>query len=112
MDHPGVQVVVAHEPLDAERGLVALVAEVLGDPGLEVAPEHVVLVAREEVQLVADAPEKGQRRVGRRLLARRDEPLVGQLAERARSNFAAPSHIAVWMSRSPPADSLTFGSPM
>jgi len=27
-------------------------------------------------------------------------------------NFAAPSHIAVWTSRSPPADSLTFGSPM
>ena len=27
-------------------------------------------------------------------------------------NFAAPSHMAVCMSRRPPADSLTFGSPM
>ena len=27
-------------------------------------------------------------------------------------NLAAPSHIAVWTSRSPPADSFTFGSPM
>ena len=27
-------------------------------------------------------------------------------------NFAATSHIAVWMSRRPPADSFTFGSPM
>jgi hypothetical protein len=35
------------------------------------------------VQLVPDAPEEGQRRVGRGLLARRDEPLVGQLAQRA-----------------------------
>ncbi len=27
-------------------------------------------------------------------------------------NLAAPSHMAVCMSRSPPADSLMFGSPM
>src|SRR5207247_6369239 len=83
MDHPGMQIVVAHEPLDAERGVVVLVAQILRDPRLAVAPERVVLVPGAKVQLVARAPEEGQRRVGRRLLARRDEPLVGQLAQRA-----------------------------
>src|SRR5207249_9014273 len=50
---------------------------------LDVAREHVVLVARKKVQLVAGAPEKGQRRVGGRLLARRDESLVAELAQGA-----------------------------
>src|SRR2546422_6283615 len=83
VDDPRVQIVVAHEALDAERRLVVLIAEVLGDPRLEVAREDVVLVAREEVELVAYPPEERQRGVGRRLLARRDEPLVGELAQRA-----------------------------
>src|SRR2546425_7455047 len=82
MDDPRVQVVVAHEPLDAERRRVVLVAEVLGDARLEVAREDVVLMTREEVELVAHAPEERQRSIRRRLLARRDEPLVGELAQR------------------------------
>src|SRR5206468_3257165 len=83
VDDPRVQIVVAHEALDAERRLVVLVTEVLGDPRLEVAREDVVLMAREEVELVAHAPEERQRAIRRRLLARRDEPLVGELAQRA-----------------------------
>ena len=83
VDGPRMQVVVAHEALDAEGVALALVAEVLGDARLQVAGEHVVLVAGEEVQLVADAPQKRQRRVGAGLLARRDEAVVGQLAQRA-----------------------------
>jgi len=83
MDPARVQVVLAHEALDAEGVAVVGVAEVLGDLRLQVARQHVVLVAGEEVQLVARAPQEGERGVGARLLARRDESLVGQLAQRA-----------------------------
>ena len=83
VDHPRVQVVVAHELLDPEGDLVARIAEVLGDLGLDVPRQHVVLVPGQEVQLVAHAPQEGQRLVGGLLLPLRDEPLVEQLAQRA-----------------------------
>ena len=81
VDHPRVEIVVAHELLDPERQLVGGVAEVLGDLGLDVAREHVVLVPGEEVQLVAHPPQEGERLVARLLLARGDEPLVQELAQ-------------------------------
>ena len=65
VDHARVEIVVAHELLDGQRHVVAHVAEVLRDLRLDVAREHVVLVAGEEVQLVAHAPEEGQRGVRR-----------------------------------------------
>ena len=84
VDGARVQVVLAHEALDPEAGRVARVAEVLGDPRLDLPPQDVVLVRRQEVQLVPHAPEERQRRVGLGLLAGGDEPPVRQLAERAR----------------------------
>ena len=82
VDHPRVQVVVAHELLHRQRQLVAGVAEVLRDLRLDVARQHVVLVAGQEVQLVPHPPQEGERLVGRLLLPLGDEPLVRQLAER------------------------------
>jgi len=85
-----VQVVVAHELLDPERGLVVPVAEALRDLRLHVARENVVLVAGQKVQLVADAPEEGERLLGQALLARGDDALLGQLAERPRAELRRP----------------------
>ena len=100
VDRPRVQIVVAHEALDAERRLVVPVAEVLRDPRLEIAREHVVLVAREEMELVPHSPEEGQRRVGRGLLARRDEPLVGELAQGSRPELGgAQPHRGVYVAQ-------------
>ena len=87
MDDARVQVVVVHEALDAEHIAVVLVAEVLGQARLQVAAEHVVLVAGEEVQLVAHPPQKGQGGVGGVLLAGADEALARQLAQRARAEL-------------------------
>jgi hypothetical protein len=71
----------------AEGHVVAHVAEILRDLRLDVPREHVVLVAGEEMQLVAHAPEEGQRGIRRLPLAVGDEPLVGQLAQRARTEL-------------------------
>jgi hypothetical protein len=90
VDPPRVQVVVVHEALDTEGVAVVVVPEVLGDARLQVAREHVVLVAGEEVQLVAHAPQERQGGVGAGLLARRDQALVGQLAQRARPELGRP----------------------
>ena len=84
VNHPRVEIVVPHELLHRQGDVVGHVAEVLRDLGLDVAREHVVLVAGQEVQLVAHSPEKGQRGVRGRPLAVGDEPLVGQLAQGAR----------------------------
>jgi hypothetical protein len=84
MDHPRVEIVVAHELLDPERQLVGDVAEVLRDLGLDVARQHVVLVAGEEVQLVAHAPQEGQGLVARLLLPTRNQSLVRQLSKSSR----------------------------
>src|SRR5215471_9431592 len=75
VDDAGVEVVVPHELLDVEGNLVALVAEALGDLRLDVAREHVVLVAGEEVELVAHPPQEGEGGIGETLLAPRDQPL-------------------------------------
>ena len=84
VDRAGVPVVVAHERLDAETHLVVLVPEALGHGGLQPALEHVLLGAGQEVELVPDAPEEGEGRVGRRPLLGGQEPLVLQLPERPR----------------------------
>src|SRR5262245_9458521 len=84
VDGPGVEIVVAHEPLDAEALALVDVAEVLGDPRLQVASEDVVLVAGQEVERVARAPQERERLVGQGLLAGGDEPPVGELTQRAR----------------------------
>ena len=101
VDDTGVEVVVAHELLDVQRVLVALVAEALGDLGLEIAREHVVLVSREKVELVADAPQKGEAAS----VSRSSLRVIRPFSRRSRSvrapNLVEASHIAVWRSRSP-----------
>ena len=87
VDHACVQIVVAHEPLDTEALTLVLVPEIEGDARLDVTPQHVVLVAGHEVQSVAHAPEEREGGVGASLLARGDQPLVGQLAERTRAEL-------------------------
>jgi hypothetical protein len=87
MDDARVEVIVAHEALHAEAVALVLVAEVARDPRLEAAAEHVVLVAGDQMQRVAHAPEERQRGVGQGLLAGRDESLVRQLAQRARAEL-------------------------
>src|SRR5262245_19178874 len=87
MNGARVEVVLAHEPLDVEAALVPLVAEVPRDSRLHVPAEHVVLVAGEEMKLVANTPQEGEGGVRRRLLAWRDQPLVVELAQRARAEL-------------------------
>src|SRR5947208_13469316 len=59
VDDPRVQVVLAHEPLDAQRLPVVLVPEVLGDLRLQFAREHVVLWAPEGVEAAPPAAGEG-----------------------------------------------------
>ena len=87
VDHPRVEVVVAHELLHRERDLVRRVAEVLGDLGLDVPREHVVAMAREEVKLVPHPPQEGEGLVRRLLLTVGDESLVPELPERPRAEL-------------------------
>ena len=85
MDRARVAIVVAHERLDAEADLVVLVAEALRHRRLEPALEDVLLRAGQEVELVPDAPDEGERRVRRVALLGRQVPLVLELAERPRA---------------------------
>ena len=79
-----VQVVVAHEALDAEAVAVVLVAEVLGDPRLQVARQHVVLVAGQKKCSSLRTRQRKVRAASAPACSRGgDEPLVGQLAQGA-----------------------------
>ena len=84
VDRAGVPIVIAHERLGAEPHLVVLVSEAFGHRDLEPALQHVLLGPGQEVELVANAPEEGEGRVGRRPLLGGQESLVLQLPERAR----------------------------
>ena len=87
VDDARVEIVVAHELLDGEGIVVADVAEVRGDLRLDVAREHVVLVAGEEVELVPYPPEEGEGLVRLPLLALGDHALLEKVAEGARAEL-------------------------